>query len=138
MEYGKLVAVTGLPGLFELVSSKADGGIVRSLDDKSTRFVSTRIHQFSHLESIEIYTIRENVNLIDVFLAMEKSSAALPDEKDARAVKKYFEQVFPDIDNERVYDSDRKKMIRWYTLLKKHAIPLVLTESNEAASDGTA
>jgi len=56
MEYGKLVAVTGLPGLFELMSSKSDGGIVRSLDDKSTKFVSTRIHQFSHLESIEVYT----------------------------------------------------------------------------------
>jgi hypothetical protein len=47
MEYGKLVAVTGLPGLFELVSSKSDGGIVRSLDDKSTKFVSTRIHRIS-------------------------------------------------------------------------------------------
>ena len=79
MEYGKLVAVTGLPGLYELLSSKADGGIVRSLDDKSSKFVSTRIHQFSHLESIEVYTIRDNVNLIDVFHAMEKSTATLPD-----------------------------------------------------------
>ncbi|MFM7645166.1 MAG: DUF5606 domain-containing protein [Sphingomonadales bacterium] len=131
MEYGKLVAVTGLPGLFELVSSKADGGIVRSLDDKSTKFVSTRIHQFSHLESIEIYTIRDNVNLIDVFHAMEKSTATLPDEKDTKAIKKYFEQVYPDMDHERVYDSDRKKMIKWFILLKKHAIPLVLSEPLE-------
>ncbi|NDF98085.1 MAG: hypothetical protein EB101_03990 [Chitinophagia bacterium] len=135
MEYGKLVAVTGLPGLYELVSSKADGGIVRSLDDKSTRFVSTRVHQFSHLESIEVYTLRENVNLIDVFLAMEKSSVTLPDEKDAAGIKKYFQQVFPDMDAERVYDSDRKKMIKWFALLKKHAIPLVLSESTDAGTD---
>jgi len=134
MEYGKLVAVTGLPGLFELMSSKSDGGIVRSLDDKSTKFVSTRIHQFSHLESIEVYTIRDNVNLIDVFHAMEKATASLPDEKDATAIKKYFEQVFPDMDHERVYDSDRKKMIKWFSLLKKHAIPLVLSESVEDPS----
>ena len=67
MEYNQLVAVSGLSGLFELVSSKADGGIVRSLEDQSTRFVSTRVHQFSHLESIEVYTIRENVNLVEVF-----------------------------------------------------------------------
>ena len=138
MEYGKLVAVTGLPGLYELISSKSDGGIVRSLDDKSTRFVSTRIHQFSHLESIEVYTLRENVNLIDVFLAMDKSTTALPDEKDARAIQKYFDQVFPEMDHDRVYDSDRKKMIKWFALLKKHAIPLVLTESNESESDATA
>ena len=140
MEYGKLVAVTGLPGLYELMSSKADGGIVRSIDDKSTKFVSTRIHQFSHLESIEVYTIRDNVNLIDVFHAMEKSTAALPDEKDAKAIKKYFAQVYPDMDHERVYDSDRKKMVKWFTLLQKHAIPLVLSESvdgepSEGASD---
>ena len=138
MEYGKLVAVTGLPGLYELISSKSDGGIVRSLDDKSTRFVSTRIHQFSHLESIEVYTLRENVNLIDVFLAMDKSTTTLPDEKDVRAIQKYFDQVFPEMDHDRVYDSDRKKMIKWFALLKKHAIPLVLTESNESESDATA
>ncbi|MCH5715659.1 DUF5606 family protein [Niabella hibiscisoli] len=73
MEYYKLVAVTGLPGLYELVSSKKDGAIVRSLQDKSTKFASTRIHQFSHLESIEIYTTGENVNLIEVFQAIEKA-----------------------------------------------------------------
>ncbi len=78
MEYNQLVAVSGLPGLFELVSSKADGGIVRSLEDSSTRFVSTRVHQFSHLESIEVYTIRENVNLVEVFKTMEKASISLP------------------------------------------------------------
>jgi len=66
MEYSKLVAVTGLPGLFELLSSKTDGAIVRSLEDQSTRFVSTRVHNFSHLESIEVYTVRDNVNLVDI------------------------------------------------------------------------
>ena len=35
MEYNKLVSVTGLSGLFELLSSKADGGVVKSLEDKA-------------------------------------------------------------------------------------------------------
>ncbi|MCE2705217.1 MAG: DUF5606 domain-containing protein [Bacteroidota bacterium] len=131
MEYNQLVAVSGLPGLFELVSSKADGGIVRSLEDSSTRFVSTRVHQFSHLESIEVYTIRENVNLVEVFKAMEKASIALPAEKDAAAVKNYFKQVFPDMDFERVYDSDRRKMVKWFTQLKNAKIELKLSEGAE-------
>ena len=42
MEYGKIIAVTGLPGLYELISSKNDGAIVRSLEDKSTKFVANR------------------------------------------------------------------------------------------------
>jgi hypothetical protein len=131
MEYNQLVAVSGLPGLFELVSSKADGGIVRSLEDSSTRFVSTRVHQFSHLESIEVYTIRDNVNLVEVFKAMEKASIALPVEKDAAAVKNYFKQVFPDMDFERVYDSDRRKMVKWFTQLKNAKIELKLSEGAE-------
>lgn len=128
MEYSHLVAVTGLPGLFELLSSKSDGGIVRSLDDKSTRFVSNRVHQFSHLESIEVFTIRENVNLVEVFQAMDKSSQSLPDEKNAAAIKKYFQQVFPDMDFDRVYDSDRRKMVKWFVQLKKANIELKLSE----------
>ena len=128
MDYNQLVAVSGLPGLFELVSSKSDGGIIRSIEDQTTRFVSNRVHQFSHLESIEVYTIRENVNLVDVFKAMEKSTLALPAEKDAKAVLSYFKSVFPDMDFERVYDSDRKKMIKWFAQLKKANIELKLSE----------
>ena len=131
MEYGKIIAVTGLPGLFELVSSKNDGAIVRSLDDKTTRFVSSRIHNVSHLESIEVYTARDNVNLVEVFTAMESSNAGLPDDRDAKAVKGYFEKVYPDLDFERVYNSDMKKMIKWYSVLKDNNVELKLTEIPE-------
>ena len=118
MEYGKIIAVTGMPGLYELISSKNDGAIVRSLDDKATKFVSSRIHNFSHLESIEVYTNTENVNLVDVFKAMKENNTPIPDTKDNKALKKYFETVFPDLDFERVYASDMKKMIRWFEILK--------------------
>jgi hypothetical protein len=131
MEYSKLVAVTGLPGLFELLNSKTDGAIVRSLEDKSSRFVSSRIHNFSHLESIEIYTNRDNINLVDLFNAMDKSGEKLPDEKDAAAVKKYFEKVYPDMDFERVYASDMKKMVKWFDILKKNKVEIKLSEIPE-------
>ncbi|MBN8837495.1 MAG: DUF5606 domain-containing protein [Sphingobacteriia bacterium] len=131
MEYGKLISVSGFGGLFELVSSKNDGAIVRSLDDNSTKFVSSRVHNFSHLESIEVYTIRENVNLVNIFQAMDKSAEALPSEKDAKAIKKYFEKVYPDMDFERVYDSDRKKMVKWFNILKANNIDPQLTEMPE-------
>ncbi len=131
MEYSKLVAVTGLPGLFELINSKTDGAIVRSLEDKTTRFISNRIHQFSQLESIEVYTVRDNVNLVDIFQAMEKDGGKLPDEKDAGGVKKYFEKVFPDLDFERVYNSDMKKMVKWFAVLKKNDVEIKLTELPE-------
>ena len=128
MEYNKIVSVTGLPGLFELVNTKSDGAIVRSLDDKTTRFASSRIHNFSHLETIEVYTVNDNVNLAEVFQAMEKKSGSLPDTKDNSAIRKYFEQVYGDIDFERVYNSDLKKMIKWFEVLKKNNVEIKLSE----------
>jgi hypothetical protein len=128
MEYSKIIAITGLPGLFELISSKSDGGIVRSLDDKSTRFVSSRVHQFSHLESIEVYTTHHNVNLVDVLKAMETGKEKLPDEKDAAGLKSYFEKVFPELDFDRVYTSDLKKMVKWYVVLAKNQVEIKLSE----------
>jgi hypothetical protein len=133
MEYAKIVAVTGLPGLFELVSSKSDGAIVKSLDDKSTKFVSSRIHNFSHLESIEVYTVRDNVNLVDIFTAMDQSGEKTPDEKDNSAVKKYFEKVYPDLDFDRVYSSDMKKMVKWFGVLKSNNVEIKLREVTEEA-----
>jgi hypothetical protein len=122
MDYNRIVAVTGLPGLYEAISSKADGAVVRSLDDQSTKFVSARIHNLSHLESIEVYTTGENVGLSDVFIAMKQNQTQLPDTKDNKAVKKYFETVYPSLDFDRVYASDMKKMIKWYEVLEKNNV----------------
>ena len=139
MDYNRLVSVTGLSGLFELLSSKADGGIVKSLEDKSTKFVSTRLHSFSHLESIEVFTSKENVNLIEVFEAMQKSSVKLPDTKaDAKEIKAYFQKVYPDMDFERVYGSDMKKMIKWYAQLQKHEVTPTLPEVEEDEEESKA
>ena len=131
MDYSKLVAVTGMPGLYELVNSKSDGAIVRSLEDDSTKFASSRIHNFSHLESIEVYTVRDNVNLVEVFQAMEKAGGSLPDGKDNSVLKKYFEKAYPDLDFERVYASDLKKMVKWFDILKKKNVEIKLSEPPE-------
>jgi hypothetical protein len=128
MDYSKIIAVSGLQGLHELISSKNDGAIVRSLDDKSTKFVSSRIHNFSHLESIEIYTVRDNVNLVDILLSMQKSSTAPPDVKDNAAIKKYFEAVYPDLDFDRVYSSDMKKIVKWFEILQANKVEIKLSE----------
>jgi hypothetical protein len=137
MEYSKLASVTGMSGLFELLSSKADGAVVRSLEDNTTKFVSSRIHNFSHLESIEIYTVKDNVNLTEIFLAMKASKQAQPDANDAKAVKAYFEKVYPDMDFVRVYASDMKKMIKWFEVLEKNKVEIKLTEATEEDAEAT-
>jgi len=127
-EYSKIVAVTGLPGLYELINSKTDGAIVRSLDDKSTKFISSRIYKITQLETIEVFTVKDNVNLVEVFKGMDSSTEKLPDEKDGGALNKYFQQAFPDLDFEKVYASDMKKMVKWFGILKANNIDLKLSE----------
>jgi len=138
MEYNKLVSVTGLPGLFELLSSKSEGAVVRSLEDNSTKFVSTRQHNFSQLESIEVYTTKDNTTLAEVFEAMKKSEEKTPDANaDAKTLKTYFETVYPDLDFERVYTSDMKKMVKWFHIIDKNNIEIKVRteEEKEAAAD---
>jgi hypothetical protein len=135
MEYSKIIAVSGLGGLFELVSSKNDGALVKGVEDGHTRFVSSRVHQFSHLESIEIYTYTDNVNLVEVFQAMQSSNEALPDAKDNKALVAYFKKVFPAMDFERVYTSDMKKMVKWFSLLSSKGIDFRISERSEETEE---
>jgi hypothetical protein len=135
MEYGKIIAITGMPGLYEMMNSKGDGAIVRSLDDQSTKFVSGRVHQFTHLESIEVYTERENVNLVEVLTAMKGSDEKLPDEKDGKALEAYFRKVYPTLDFGRVYASDMKKMVKWFSILQNNDVDIKLSEPEEEPAE---
>ena len=139
MDYSKLVAITGFPGLFELVGKKGDGILVKNLDDNSVKFISSRSKTFTQLEGIEIFTIRENVILAEVFLAMKASEEPLPSEKDAVELKNYFTKVYPDLDFDRVYPSDMKKMVRWFAVIKKHDVEIKLpqeeTEEEESLDE---
>ncbi len=122
MEYRQIVSVTGLGGLYQLISTKNDGAIVRSLTDQSVKFVSARIHQITPLESIEIYTYNDNVRLHEVLegiLRNDEDYCKLNVGKaDSNALKAFFKKALPEFDEERVYVSDIKKILKWYGMLK--------------------
>jgi len=122
MEYREIVAVTGIGGLFQLLATKSDGAIVRNLADKSTKFIPARLHNVTPLESIEVYTTGDNVRLHEVFQKMkdnEDTTRIVDAKADNNAIKAYFKGIFPDFDEERVYVSDMKKMVKWYQILKE-------------------
>ena len=138
MDYREIVAVTGIGGLFQLVATKSDGAIVRNLADKSTRFIPARLHNVTPLESIEVYSTADNVRLHEVFQKMkEQDGTARPDPKkaDNNEIKKYFKSVFPEFDEERVYVSDMKKMLKWYEILKENDLLNFEFPQEEAASE---
>lgn len=125
MDYKEIVSVTGIGGLFHLVTTKSDGAIVRNISDKTTKFISARLHNVTPLESIEVYTTGDNVRLHEVFQKMKDMEGTFPvptDPKkaDNNTVKAYFDNIHPDFDQDRVYVSDMKKMLKWYLMLKEN------------------
>lgn len=135
MQYREIVAVTGLGGLFHLLATKSDGAIVRSLADDTTKFIPSRLHNVTPLESIEIYTTGSNVRLHEVLQKMKDSDTPKPDGKKSNAeeIRTYFLTVFPDIDGDRVYTSDMKKMLKWFDIL--HGADLLDFSAMNAAQD---
>lgn len=123
MRYNEIVAISGLSGLFQLISTKSDGAIVKNLDDNTTKFVAARSHNVTPLDSIEVFTNTENVRLYDVFLTFKKNEQQVESmdvsKADNKKISQIFTSLFPEFDKSRVYVSDMKKMIKWYAILKK-------------------
>ena len=120
MQLAEIVSVTGMPGIFQVKGKRGDGLIVTSLVDGKSQFVSGRVHMFSTLDNITIYTTDEPVALKDVLAEMKKQEGknppADPNGKEYE-IKKYFGSIIPTYDTVKVYLSDMKKLIKWYNLL---------------------
>lgn len=139
MDFKDIMSISGLPGLFSLVASKANGIVVKSMEDGKTQFVSSRIHGISSLDNISVYLNHdETISLRNVLAAMKKqeTTVPLPEVKsDADALKGYFRKIVPDYDEQKVHISDMKKMAKWYEILKQHnAVP----EEEKEVDDETA
>lgn len=121
MDFSKIIAVSGKPGLFQVVSQTKNGFIVDSLTDKK-RFPVTASQQVNLLENIAIYTYEEEVPLLDIFKVIyekEEGKEAISHKESSHKLTTYFAEVLPDYDDERVYISNIKKVVQWYNLLVK-------------------
>lgn len=116
----KVIAVAGRSGLFEIHTQTRVGVIALSLAD-GKRVVTQPTDQVSILADIQIYTYSGEVPLVDVLQKLyEKEAGKVPSISPKAAqneLKAYFQEVLPDYDEERVYASDIKKIIQWYTIL---------------------
>ena len=139
MTLDKILAISGKPGLFEIVTQTRTGAVVQSLIDKKRITVGAHSN-ISILSEIAIYTLAEEVPLRDVLKKVmdkengEQTSISHKDGKDA--LEEYFFDVLPDYDEDRVYASDIKKVIQWYNLLQKNDLLGALdTEDETVASE---
>jgi hypothetical protein len=119
MEFNKIIAVTGKPGLFQVVSQTKTGIIVESLTDKK-RFPILSTQNVSLLENIAIFTYDEEVPLLTVFKSIYEKSAGketISHKESGKKLTAFFSEVLPDFDEDRVYTSNIKKIVQWYNAL---------------------
>ena len=75
MKLDQVIAVSGLPGLYKLLASRANGLLIENFDSPKRQFVSARKHQFTPLVSIGIYTYSD-VTALEEHRAVELVPAA--------------------------------------------------------------
>lgn len=121
MEFNKIIAVNGKPGLFQVISQSKSTIIVTSLTDHKKIAISTT-KSVNLLEKIAIYTYEEDISLLDVLKAMFEKTAgkeAISHKESGEKLTAFFTEVLPEYDTERVYTSNIKKIIQWFNILVK-------------------
>jgi hypothetical protein len=139
MDLSKILSISGKSGLFKVITQGKNAMIVESLIDKK-RFPAFGHEKISSLEEISVFTTGEDMPLKDVFKAIHtklEGKAAIDPKSDNNALKKFFLEMIPEFDQEKVYVSDIKKMIAWYNLLHEHNM-LDFTEPEEKKEEAPA
>jgi len=132
MELKGILAISGKPGLYKMLSQGKSSIIVEGLEDKK-RFPVYTAHNISALEEISIYTETEDVSLVDVFkniFDITEGKDAITHKSSKNQLEEFFSKVLPNYDEERVYISDIKKVIQWYNILNRNG--LVVFNDDEA------
>jgi hypothetical protein len=116
MELKDVVAISGMSGLHHVTGRSKNGLIVETIG--TGRKFATGFHdKVSVLEDISIYTIEGDLHLSDVFIKLNES-ANLPEPKEDLKKLRTFLIECIQLDSERVYDSDIKKLMTWFHALK--------------------
>src|SRR6056297_1950579 len=117
-----ILAISGFGGLYKYLKKSHNGIIVENLETQK-RMNADATAQVSALEDISVYTNEGEMVLEKVFKAIyekENGEETLnPKKASGKELEKYFEEIIPDFDDERVYKSDMKKILKWYNILHK-------------------
>ena len=122
-----ILAISGKPGLYKLVSRAKNSLIVEALDETHKRMPAFGTDRITSLADIAMFTETDDVPLMKVLASMRDIEGgkettinfkkATPEE-----LHEYFTKVLPDWDKERVQNSHIKKLIQWYNILVKAGI----------------
>ena len=122
-----ILAISGKPGLYRLVSHSNRGLIVETLDEKKKRMPVFGTDKVISLADIAMYTDEEEVPLRQVLCNVKEKENGQQTTLDYKKASKeelveFMAAVLPNFDRDRVYTTDIKKLIQWYNLLIENGV----------------
>lgn len=122
-----ILSIAGKPGLYKLVSRGKMNLIVEALDETHKRIPAFATDRVTSLGDIAMYTDAEDIPLWEVLENVSKKESGKQSSLDykkcgSKELRDYFAEVLPSFDQDRVHDSDIKKLLQWYNILVKNNI----------------
>ena len=122
-----ILAISGKPGLYKLVTRANNSLIVEALDNTHRRMPAFGSDRITSLADVAMFTETDDVPLMQVLASMrdlEQGKVSSVDFKKAtpKELHEYFSKVLPEWDQDRVQNSHIKKLIQWYDILIKAGI----------------
>jgi len=116
----KIVAISGKPGLYKVISQGKNMLIVESLSD-GKRMPAHSTDKVVALNDVSMFTEGDDKPLREILEALKTkengAKASVDPKSDANTLRNFFAEIVPDFDRERVYPTDIKKLIQWYNIL---------------------
>jgi len=126
-----IIAIKGKGELFRVLSKSPKGIIVETLNEKHVRYKVQPNLQVLVLNDITIYPNDNNdIHLYDIFRKIyekDKLSPSIDNNSNPESIIQFFKELAPNYDEERVYLSDMKKMLKWYKNIAEF-YPVILEE----------
>lgn len=122
-----ILAISGKPGLYKLVSRGNNNLIVETIDAQKKRFPAFAADKVISLADIAMYTDEKEVPLREVLNSIKTKEGGKVASIDYRKASKeelfaYLGEVLPNFDRDRVYPADAKKLVQWYNLLVENGL----------------
>lgn len=140
MKLSEIASVTGKGGLYKVLKPAKSGLILESIDEFKTKLVASGSHKVSLLDEISIYTkTKEGTTPLSVVLqkiwSEFKDDPGIDANSDASELKAFLKSILPDYDEDRVYVSDIKKLVKWYGILLTVAPEILQEEKKEKSKE---
>ena len=122
-----ILAISGKPGLFKLISRGNRSLIIETLDAQKKRMPAFATDKIISLADIAMYTDEKEVPLREVLNSIKKKEGGKATQIDYRKASKeelytYLGEVLPNFDRDRIYPADIKKLVQWYNILVENGL----------------